>query len=101
MAHTERHRADLADEVFRRGDWVYLRADDYEYDDATGRRMCRKLIHVAVNSDTGRTVEVDFTPYAEISPETFDHLIALDFPGRQGPGPLDAAEVEAMAREAA
>lgn len=91
----------MAEERFRSGSWVYLQVDDYEFDEAGGRRTCRKILHIAVNADTGRTVEIDFTPYADISPETFDHLIALDFPGRQGAGPLSATEVGAMVREAA
>ena len=101
MGYLEYDRAQMAVERFRSGNWVYLQAEDFEFDEAGGRRTCRKILHIAVTADTGRTVDVDFTPYADITPETFEQLIALDFPGRQGLGPLDAAEVDALAREVA
>lgn len=85
----------MAQETCRFGPWALLVATDTGLDDS-GRPDSRKLNHIAVNGETGEVVEIDFTPYSEISAATFIQLIDLEFPKRISAGPLTAEQVATL-----
>lgn len=78
----------FAAEQFTENGWTYFT----EHDETD---IDRKRSHFLVHQDTGRTVEVDFTPYERISREGVAALVEMDFPARPGPAPWDGRDLAA------
>lgn len=67
----------------------------WRYESAVGNDDgdVRKLDHIAINDQTGETVSIDYTPYAQIPPDVFQAFVALGFPPRPNNGPWTDREV--------
>lgn len=75
---------------FEIGGYTYMTEIDEEEDN-------RKIFHMIKTPD-GKTVDVDFTPYAYMSKEDVKLYIKLGMPKRQGVGPLDREKLQKMAQ---
>jgi hypothetical protein len=70
--------------------YTYMTEIDEEEDN-------RKIFHMIKTPD-GKTVDVDFTPYAYMSKEDVKLYVKLGMPKRQGVGPLDRERLQKMAQ---
>ena len=75
---------------FEIGGYTYMTEIDEEEDN-------RKIFHMIKTPD-GKTVDVDFTPYAYMSKEDVKLYVKLGMPKRQGIGPLDSEKLQKMAQ---
>jgi hypothetical protein len=57
----------------------------------------RKIFHM-LKTPEGKTIDIDFTPYAYMSKDDVELYIKLGMPKRQGIGPLDSEKLQKMAQ---
>jgi hypothetical protein len=57
----------------------------------------RKIWHM-LKTPEGKTIDVDFTPYAYMTKDDVELYIKLDMPERRGVGPLDTEQLQKMAQ---
>lgn len=70
--------------------WNYIELDEPEY---------RRVSHYAVllaDDEIIRVIQLDFASLHQMPGETFDRLVAMDFPKRSGLGPLTVEEVDSL-----
>jgi hypothetical protein len=70
--------------------------DPYREEESDGDNV--KIFHY-LKLPNGKEVDVDFTPYQEMTGKDISLWIKLGMPKRQGTGPLDSEELEQMARD--
>ncbi len=81
--------AQFAHEEFTVAPWVCMV-------ERIGSGAGRKMIYLAIHEDTGETVMIDFAPRQHMTVETFQQIIDLGFPEREGILPLSKDHVELM-----
>jgi hypothetical protein len=75
---------------FKVGDYTYMTDIDEEEDN-------RKIWHM-LKTPEGKTIDIDFTPYAYMTRDDVELYIKLGMPKRQGVGPLDTEKLQKMAQ---
>mgnify|MGYP006285793869 CR=1 FL=1 len=91
-----KHKKDHAMEAYGRPDfkvdgWTYISDVEEEEDN-------RKIFHTAISPE-GKRIDMDFSPYERLDPETFKMWIKLGQPDRgTSRGPLHKTDIVQMAR---
>jgi len=58
-----------------------------------------KLVHLAVNLDTGEETSLDVSPYVELDVNEFGMMVRMGFPERKGIAPLHCEDIAKLYRE--
>lgn len=72
--------------------------DGYTYMTDLDREEDNQKIWHMIKTPDGKTVNVDFTPYAYMTKDDVEFYIKLGMPKRQGVGPLDSEQLQKMAQ---